>query len=506
MRTFLLRLAVMAGILAQAWGQSSTVRYDNATKAVTAPIPFRVGQSAVDPTAPGNGSLWYDTATNTLEARINGATVELGAATIITGANTQVAFFDGADNPAGDPGMTYVKATDTLSVIGGVTTGSLIGEIVEATFLDAADFTLGGHAVTTAGALTFGGATSITGGGTIALGGFTLTVPATGTAVTTATLAGATLPVAATTLSASGAISGHANNTPAATAINFGTAGRGFYEGGATTIKVAFAGALTHTFWNDGSFYMGGTVPELQLPAGGFLSWNAGALTLRHEAAATLQLGVDATTGVNQKLKAMDASAGTGGNLTLAAGTGTTAGGALILQTAATGTLTDRLTITAAGAATFSGNLLIGSAATIFASSGSYQMGATGQYYWATRSAILSPGDGLILLQNNGNSDFNRLQFGLTTSAAPALHRVGTDLQVVHAASTAASNVAAVNAEMTFIEDRYRRKGTGAPEGAVTADISCMYHRTDGGDDTAVYVKISGNGTNTGWKALENVP
>lgn len=114
LKTLLLTLTAVAGILAQAWGQSSAVRYDNATKAVTAPIPFRVGQSAVDPTAPGNGSIWYDTATNTLEARINGATVSLG--TTITGLDTRVMFFDGANNPAGDAGMTYNKTTDTLTV------------------------------------------------------------------------------------------------------------------------------------------------------------------------------------------------------------------------------------------------------------------------------------------------------------------------------------------------------------------------------------------------------
>ena len=43
--------------------------------------------------------------------------------------------------------------------------------------------------------------------------------------------------------------------------------------------------------------------------------------------------------------------------------------------------------------------------------------------------------------------------------------------------------------------------GTGSPEGAVTAPVSSMYHRTDGGTDTAVYRKESGTG-NTGWVAI----
>ncbi len=50
----------------------------------------------------------------------------------------------------------------------------------------------------------FGATTAITGGGTLALGGFTLTVPSTGTAVTTTTINNATLPGGFTTLAASG--------------------------------------------------------------------------------------------------------------------------------------------------------------------------------------------------------------------------------------------------------------------------------------------------------------
>lgn len=43
---------------------------------------------------------------------------EVGAASSITGSDTQVLFFDGANNPAGDAGFTYVKATDTLTIAG----------------------------------------------------------------------------------------------------------------------------------------------------------------------------------------------------------------------------------------------------------------------------------------------------------------------------------------------------------------------------------------------------
>lgn len=42
--------------------------------------------------------------------------------------------------------------------------------------------------------------------------------------------------------------------------------------------------------------------------------------------------------------------------------------------------------------------------------------------------------------------------------------------------------------------------GTGSPEGAVTASIGSVFHRTDGGAGTSYYVKESGTG-NTGWVA-----
>ena len=46
-----------------------------------------------------------------------------------------------------------------------------------------------------------------------------------------------------------------------------------------------------------------------------------------------------------------------------------------------------------------------------------------------------------------------------------------------------------------IIEDLYRRVGGGSPEGAITAPVGCIYHRTDTGD---IWRKTSGTG-NTGW-------
>lgn len=43
--------------------------------------------------------------------------------------------------------------------------------------------------------------------------------------------------------------------------------------------------------------------------------------------------------------------------------------------------------------------------------------------------------------------------------------------------------------------------GTGSPEGTVTAPVGSLYHRTDGGTGTSLYIKESGAG-NTGWVAV----
>jgi hypothetical protein len=99
----------------------------------------------------------------------------------------------------------------------------------------------------------------------------------------------------------------------------------------------------------------------------------------------------------------------------------------------------------------------------------------------------------------NSYTTFDKFQFGNLTSAFPALKRVGTELQVVIASTTAAINVAAADADMTFIEDRFRRKGAGDPNGSVTAPIGAVYHRTDGGAVTSFYVKESSPTPTTGW-------
>jgi len=43
--------------------------------------------------------------------------------------------------------------------------------------------------------------------------------------------------------------------------------------------------------------------------------------------------------------------------------------------------------------------------------------------------------------------------------------------------------------------------GNGTPEGNVKAEIGTLYRRRDGGANTTLYVKESGNGTANGWVA-----
>jgi hypothetical protein len=57
---------------------------------------INVGSQAGDPSSPSNGDLWYDSTNNTLDARINGATVSLGAGG--SGAPTDADYLVGTAN------------------------------------------------------------------------------------------------------------------------------------------------------------------------------------------------------------------------------------------------------------------------------------------------------------------------------------------------------------------------------------------------------------------------
>ena len=69
------------------------------------------------------------------------------------------------------------------------------------------------------------------------------------------------------------------------------------------------------------------------------------------------------------------------------------------------------------------------------------RIGQTSALWWNGRSYIYSPADGVVLLQNNANNNFSRLDFGGTTSSFPALAVIGSDLQVIRADGSTNANL-----------------------------------------------------------------
>lgn len=98
--------------------------------------------------------------------------------------------------------------------------------------------------------------------------------------------------------------------------------------------------------------------------------------------------------------------------------------------------------------------------------------------------------DGEIRLSNSAGTGFSRLQFGGSTNAFPALTRNATAFEATLANGSGYTGFASL----------YERYGAGSPEGVVTAPVGAIFHRTDGGAATTLYVKESGAG-NVGWVA-----
>jgi len=72
---------------------------------------------------------------------------------------------------------------------------------------------------------------------------------------------------------------------------------------------------------------------------------------------------------------------------------------------------------------------------------GGYAAGSSSYIYWLNRSTLSSPADGQVLLANLAVTDFNRLQFGGTTSSFPAIKRSSTTLQARLADDSAFASV-----------------------------------------------------------------
>lgn len=71
----------------------------------------------------------------------------------------------------------------------------------------------------------------------------------------------------------------------------------------------------------------------------------------------------------------------------------------------------------------------------------SLTVGNSAAMIFQSRSMLWSPTDGNILLQNNANNDFDRLQLGGTTSTFPALRRNGDIINVVRADNSAYTGI-----------------------------------------------------------------
>jgi len=141
-----------------------------------------------------------------------------------------------------------------------------------------------------------------------------------------------------------------------------------------------------------------------------------------------------------------------------------------------------------AGAITHTGGITGGSGSV--ARYGIFRADADGALYFNLTSQMQSPSGGKFLFMNWAGNDFDRFQLGGTTSSFPALKRNATAIDFKLADDSGYAST----------QSLYERVGSGTPEGAVTAPVGAVFHRTDGGAATSFYVKESGSG-NTGWVA-----
>jgi hypothetical protein len=90
-------------------------------------------------------------------------------------------------------------------------------------------------------------------------------------------------------------------------------------------------------------------------------------------------------------------------------------------------------------------------------------VGSSSAYYFLNRGGMEAPSDGVVRFINQANNGFTRVELG-----------------------TANLGIS---------------RGTGSPEGIVTALVGSLYLRTDGGAATTLYVKESSPTPSTGWVA-----
>ena len=123
-----------------------------------------------------------------------------------------------------------------------------------------------------------------------------------------------------------------------------------------------------------------------------------------------------AKSGVSGTFRAYDQTATTGSTLAVFRAGVAQSGNVLEVQNNAGSNV---LSVTSTGALT---------SAVSIGAGGNISAGPTQDLGWSTRSTMTSPSGGIITLYNNAQTDFNRLQFGGTTSSFPSIQRSTTKL------------------------------------------------------------------------------
>jgi len=106
--------------------------------------------------------------------------------------------------------------------------------------------------------------------------------------------------------------------------------------------------------------------------------------------------------------------------------------------------------------------------------SGSFSVDSgAGYIQFAARSLFRSPSDGVLTIKNNAETDFNRLQFGGTTSSFPALKRSTTTLQARLADDSADTDIQASYAILS--QTTPSASADACTQGRVWADANYFY-------------------------------
>lgn len=451
-KILLILLASVCGLAAQStvfeYPDGLTVRFNpNATR-----VGIEVGQYAGNPSAPVNSGLWYNSSTNALMARINGANVDIGSAGLTgpgSSTNLAIATYSGTGGMTllNNPAVTINSGVLTATGFAGPLTGAVTGNASTATAL--------------ANARTING-TSFDGTGNI------------------------------TVTAAAGTLTGTALNGTVVTSglTSLGTVGTGLWQGTAV-----------------GSAY-GGTGLD-NSAATGFGKWTAGTYSV--EAAGTHRTSIGGTT-AGQNLftvtnpsaitflrvnadNTVDTLSASAFRTAIGAGTGT-----------GTGDVIGPGASTANGLASWSGTggfTLLDNSATI---SGGI----------ITATGFVGPLTGNVTGNVSGTAPAGTLTgatlaAGVTGSSLTSLGTQASNLlftdNTLDIGASAATRPRTGYFGTSVFSPRYDvatsvgwRSGTGTPEGAITANIGSLFSRTDGTTNTALYRKETGTG-NTGWVA-----